>query len=83
MNEGPHITSEQLARYLSGEADAAERQAVEAWAAADAAHAAELEQLRVFWDLGANASAPEVDVEQAWHRVEARIAVAEDRGRVV
>ena len=32
MNEEAHSTSDQLARYLSGEADAAERQAVEAWA---------------------------------------------------
>jgi len=83
LNEGPHITSEQLARYLSGEADAAERQAVEVWAVADAVHAAELEQLRTIWELGADAAVPEVDVDKAWHRVEARIAEAEGRGRVI
>lgn len=83
MNEEGHITSEQLARYLSGEADAAERQAVEAWAAADPSNAAELEKLRAIWDLGAGATAPVVDVDKAWARLDARIAEAEGRGRVI
>lgn len=83
MNEGPHITSEQLARYLSGEADAAERQAVEAWAAVDPAHAAELARSRIIWELGADAAMPIVDVDKAWARLDARIAEAEGRGRVV
>lgn len=83
MNEEGHITSEQLARYLSGEADAAERQAIEAWAAADPSNAAELEKLRAIWDLGAGATAPVVDVDKAWARLDARIAEAEGRGRVI
>lgn len=83
MNEGTHRTSEQLARYLSGEADAAERLVVEAWAAADPANAAELERWRAIWDLGAEASTPDMDVDKAWSRLDARIAEAEGRGRVV
>lgn len=83
MNEGGHITSEQLARYLSGEADAVERQAVEVWAAAAPAHAAELEQLRAIWALGAEAVTPVVDVDKAWTRLDARITEAEGRGRVI
>ena len=83
MNEEGHSTSEQLTRYLSGESDAAERLAVEAWAAADPARAAELEALRAIWDLGAGADTPAVDVDAAWARVDARIAEAEGRGRVI
>lgn len=83
MNEEGHSTSEQLTRYLSGESDAAERLAVEAWAAADPARAAELEALRAIWDLGAGADTPAVDVDAAWARVDARIAEAEGRGRVM
>lgn len=83
MNEGTHSMSDRLARYLSGEADAAERQAVEAWAAADAAQAAELEAMRAIWEASAEAPGPPVDVDRAWVRLEARIAEAEGRGRVI
>lgn len=83
MNEGKDHTSELLARYLSGEADPAERQALEAWAAADPANAAELEGMRAIWDLGAEAFTPEVDVDKAWTRLDARIAEAEGGARVI
>ena len=83
MNEGRHSTSEQLARYLSGEADATECLAVEAWAAADPVNAAELERLRAIWYLGAEAITPALDVDRAWARLDARIAEAEGRGRVI
>lgn len=83
MNEGIHSMSDRLARYLSGEADAAERQAVEAWAAADAAQAAELEAMRAIWEASADAPGSTVDVDRAWARLEARIAEAEGRGRVI
>lgn len=83
MNEGTHITSELLARYLSGEADKADRLAVEAWAAADPDHGAELERMRSIWSLGAGATSSEVDTDRAWARLEGRIAQAEGRGRVV
>ena len=85
MNEGTHNTSEKLARYLSGEADAAERQAVEAWAAEHPENATELERFRALWELSAEATWPPVDVDKAWTRLETRIneASASTGGRVV
>lgn len=73
MNEGTHNTSEKLARYLSGEADAAERQAIEAWAAEHPDNTAELERMRTIWELSADATWPAVEVDEAWDRLEARI----------
>jgi len=83
VNEGPHITSEQLGRYLAGESDAAERQTIEVWGAADPSHAQELEALRGIWALSAGASAPEVDVDRAWVAVQARIDAADGVKRIV
>jgi len=83
LNEGPHTDSERLARYLSGEADAAERMAVEQWAASDPANAHELEVLRQVWGSAEGDVAPEVDVDAAWKMVSARIAEAEGRRRVI
>lgn len=83
MNEVPNSRSEQLARYLSGESDAGERRAVEAWAAEAPAHAEELAQMRRTWDLASGGDLPPVDVDRAWSRVQARIAEAEGLGRVV
>lgn len=77
------IPSELLALYLTGEADAAQRRAVEEWAAASPDNAAELESMRRVWELGADAgSMPEVDVDAAWERLDQRIAEEEGRGRV-
>jgi transmembrane sensor len=85
LNEGTHNTSEKLARYLSGEADAAERKAVEAWAAEQPENAAELERFRALWELSAEATWPAVDVDKAWARLGTRIneASASTSGRVV
>jgi transmembrane sensor len=83
VNEGPHSTSEQLGRYLAGESDAAEHQAVEAWAAADPSHAQELEALRKIWALSAGTPTPEVDVDRAWLAVQARIDAADGVKRIV
>ncbi|HRH69020.1 MAG TPA: FecR domain-containing protein [Flavobacteriales bacterium] len=83
MNEGPHTDSERLARYLSGEADAAERLGVEQWAASDPANARELEFLRTVWRTAEGVAAPVVDVDAAWNKASARIAEAEGRGRVI
>ncbi len=83
MNEAPHSRSEQIARYLSGEADATERDALEAWAAEAPVHAEELERMRQAWDLASSGDVPPVDVDLAWARVRTRIADAEGRGRVV
>ncbi|MBX2978823.1 MAG: FecR domain-containing protein [Flavobacteriales bacterium] len=83
MNDNTPIPSHLLAAYLAGETDAAQRQAVEDWAAASPENAHELDRMRKLWDLGAEAQAfPEVDLEAAWGKVEERIADAEGRGRV-
>ncbi len=77
------IPSELLARYLSGEADEAQRRAVEAWAQDDPANANELRRMRELWDLGGKAvDVPKVNVDAAWTKVESRIADAEGKGRV-
>lgn len=83
MNEEGHSTSGSLARYLSGEASPEERLAVEAWAAADPANAAEFERMRTIWNLGAGPAPTTVDVDKGWSRLQARIAEAEGRGRVI
>ncbi|MBP8823046.1 MAG: FecR domain-containing protein [Flavobacteriales bacterium] len=79
----PSIPSELLARYLSGEADGAQRHAVEAWAADDPGNADELRRMRALWDLGGQAlDVPEVNVDAAWKQLESGIADAEGKGRV-
>ncbi|HMC96986.1 MAG TPA: hypothetical protein VKG92_05000, partial [Flavobacteriales bacterium] len=84
MNEGPHIDSDRLARYLSGEADEVERAAVERWAAERPENSQELERMRAVWELGATGvPMPDIDVDAAWSRLSDRIAEAEGRGRVV
>jgi transmembrane sensor len=65
------VRDELLARYLTGEAGPEERARVDAWAAADPAHARELARLRAAWATG---PAPgSWDVEAAWRRVERRL----------
>ncbi len=77
------IPSELLAFYLSGEADGAQRRAVEEWAAEAPVNADELRRMRALWDLGGQAvEVPEVNVDTAWARLESRIADAEGTGRV-
>ncbi len=77
------MDSELLALYLAGECDAAQQQAVEAWAAASPENAVELARMKALWDLGGAASeVPEVDVDAAWTRLETRIAEEEGRGRI-
>ncbi len=84
MNEGPYIDSDLLARYVSGEADAQQRAAVEQWADAASDNASELRRMRALWDLGAEGiAAPDLDVDRAWSRLNARMAAADGRGRVV
>jgi transmembrane sensor len=64
------ISSELLARYLSGEAEPRERAAVEAWASADPGNAQELERLRTIWS---SPSTGDWDVDRAWVRVADRL----------
>ncbi len=83
MTPDPSIDSDLLARYLMGEADDAQRRAVEDWCAAAPENARELERMRVVWDLGGEATTMDgPDVDLAWQRLEARISAAEGRGRV-
>ncbi len=82
LNAPSPINSELLARYLAGEADAAQQRSVEDWAAASVENARELERMRVLWNLGgASTAVPEMDVDAAWNKLEARIADAEGRER--
>lgn len=84
MNEGSSIDDELLAKHIAGEATAAERAQVQAWAAASPKHARELERMRAVWDWsGDGADLPEVDTEGAWQRVRTRIDEASSGGRVV
>ncbi|MFT3885853.1 MAG: FecR domain-containing protein [Flavobacteriales bacterium] len=83
MYEGPHIDSDRLARYVADEATADERAQVERWAAADPAHARELAELRRVWALAEEGAVDAPDVDAAWAKLNARIAEAEGRGRVV
>jgi transmembrane sensor len=84
MTNEPHdISSDLLALYLTGEADATQRRSVEEWAAASDANAVELLRMQQVWDLGSEGVAlPDVDVDAAWTKVEGRIADAEGQGRV-
>ncbi|WKZ67092.1 MAG: FecR domain-containing protein [Flavobacteriales bacterium] len=78
------IDSDLLARYITGEADPAQRARVEEWAAASADHAQELERMRRIWGWGAEAEpGPGADVDTAWSKLEQRIAGEEGRGRVM
>lgn len=68
------MDSERLARYLAGEATTAERNEVDAWAAANPANRAELARLGQVWsDLP---PAGTWDTDAAWTKVAARL----DRG---
>lgn len=57
-----------LARFLSGESDAAEAARVRRWIAADPTHAELVAQLRAAWAPGASKE-EDWDVESAWRRV--------------
>ena len=76
------IGSDELARYVSGEADVQQRARVETWAAADPANRRELDALRSIWELSAEPS-PEVDVDAAWLKVNDRIRDTNGKGRVI
>lgn len=79
------MDSELLVRYVTGEASTEERLRVERWAASDAAHARELQELQHLWSIAGagEGAAADVDVDAAWSRLDARIAEADGRGRVV
>jgi transmembrane sensor len=73
------MDSERLARYVSGEADAPERQSVEQWAAASPANARELQAFTALWSMADNDAADlDVDVDRAWTALDARIGQETD-----
>lgn len=83
MNGSTPIDDQLLAKYVAGEADAAERAAVEQWAVASDANTKELERMRAVWDWSGDGTGAEVDVDAAWKRVSVRMDGARDGGRVV
>lgn len=84
MNGSTPIEDQLLAKYVADEADAAERMAVEQWAAIATANALELERMRAIWSWSIDDQAmPEVDVEAAWKGVSDRIENAEGGSRVI
>lgn len=83
MMEPTPIASDLLALYLAGEADDAQGQEVEAWAAAEPEHLRELEGMRRMWEFSSETEPlPEVDVDVAWTKLRANITLAEGKGRV-
>lgn len=68
------MDSDRLVRYVAGEADDAERAAIERWASAAPENQRELAGLRAAWELGAQGEPlPDVDVGAAWSRVSERM----------
>ena len=83
MNETP-IESDLLALYLTGEADAGQRLAVEQWAAESLENTAELERMRRIWEIsGSVVDLPAFAVDAAFAKVEARINTLEEKERVI
>lgn len=82
MDEPIDISSEQLARYVAGEADAAERALVERWAASADANRRELDAMLAIWSMSGD-PAPSVDVDAAWNKVRARMEAGAGRGRII
>lgn len=76
---------ERIARWLSGESDAAESAALREWIAADPTRAAAVEEARRALDRQATvtAAAPAVDVDAAWSRVAARMDAVPAAPRLV
>jgi transmembrane sensor len=82
VEEPIDINSEQLARYVAGEADAAERALIVRWAAATDANRRELDAMLAIWSMSGD-PAPTVDVDAAWNKLRSRIEDGAVRGRVV
>ncbi|MBK9177618.1 MAG: FecR domain-containing protein [Flavobacteriales bacterium] len=77
------IDSDLLARYIAGEADAAQRAQVEAWVALNPANAEELDRMQRIWSITADAAVIALDEEmRAWAvgaEAEAKAKEAEER----
>jgi transmembrane sensor len=69
-----HITDDLLVKFMLGEANAAEAQAVDAWTAESPANKVYLEQLRRVWEISRRlAPSLPVDETAAWQRFKARV----------
>ena len=75
------MDSEQLARFVAGQASAAEQAEVGAWAASDRAHRIELDRLRVIW--GAKPTPATWNIDVAWTSVAARLDSARPEVEVI
>jgi len=82
VEEPIDISSEQLARYVAGEADAAERALVERWAATADASRRELDAMLSIWSMSGD-PAPGVDVDAAWNKLRSRMEASVAVGRVI
>lgn len=82
MDEPLDISSDQLARYVAGEADADERARVERWADAAPEHRRELEAMTAIWSLSTE-PASDVDVDAAWNKLHVRMGRSGEGGRVI
>src|SRR5690606_34987505 len=74
------LTDELLARFLNGEASAADRVAVEQWAASNPGNRAQLEQLLA---ATARTDPGHWDVDRAWGRVEQAIRATDEPAKVL
>lgn len=83
MNGSTPIDDQLLAKYIAGEADVAERTAVEQWVVLTNANTQELERMRAIWNWSVDAGPVEVNVDAAWKRVGDRIDSADTRGRLI
>ncbi len=84
MNGSTPIESGSLARYVAGEADAAQRAEVQSWAARSPENARELQRFQALWDLtSSKGSLPEVDVDAAWSQVLQRISTDVEGTKVI
>jgi ferric-dicitrate binding protein FerR (iron transport regulator) len=76
-SDDPDVTTSVLARYLSGESDAAESAVVRAWATADPSHQSELDALATYWN---QAPVPEFDADGAvWARIATQMGAPASR----
>ncbi len=74
--DGRGIDAATLERYLSDSCTPEERVGVEAWAARDPRHDAEITALRAFYARAAHPAAPHFDSRPAWQSVRMRTRVA-------
>ncbi|TXK33865.1 DUF4974 domain-containing protein [Pontibacter qinzhouensis] len=84
ISSNPDIPHELLIRFLSGEANAEEKQLVQEWLQADAANQAHFQELAVLWNSSANSSAiGQLDTAADWQKVRNRIVPQLDETSVL